>query len=149
MTGCRPSSLQRRLKVHCKHIELQSWRLRSLNGKLLKRTLLALPFPVDVVLVLDHERLYNDLQRDLPSTTHIVPLPKSGGVGLTLYVYMLHVHKLGISSRDYAVLPFNFKIGSHCWDWVHMRDSGIYANSLLPWKAHSSHGKHTLHVRIA
>ena len=35
---------------------------------------------VDVVLVLDHERLYNDLQRDLPPTTHIVPLPKSGGV---------------------------------------------------------------------
>jgi len=69
---------------------------------------------VDVVLVLDHERLYNDLQRDLPSTTHIVPLPKSGGVGLTLYVYMLHVHKLGISSQDYAVLLFNFKIGSHC-----------------------------------
>ena len=35
---------------------------------------------VDVVLVLDHERLYNDLQKDLPSATHVVPLPKSGGV---------------------------------------------------------------------
>ena len=35
---------------------------------------------VDVVLVLDHERLYHDLQRDLPSKTEIVPLPKSGGV---------------------------------------------------------------------
>lgn len=35
---------------------------------------------MDVVLVLDHERLYLDLQRDLPSTTNIVPLPKSGGV---------------------------------------------------------------------
>lgn len=35
---------------------------------------------VDVVLVLDHERLYLDLQRDLASTTDIVPLPKSGGV---------------------------------------------------------------------
>lgn len=35
---------------------------------------------VDVVLVLDHERLYLDLQRDLPSSTDIVPLPKSGGV---------------------------------------------------------------------
>lgn len=38
------------------------------------------PCAVDVVLVLDHERLYLDLQRDLPSTTNIVPLPKSGGV---------------------------------------------------------------------
>ena len=35
---------------------------------------------VDVVLVLDHERLYLDLQRDLPKTTDVVPLPKSGGV---------------------------------------------------------------------
>ena len=35
---------------------------------------------VDVVLVLDHERLYHDLQRDLPNTTDVVPLPKSGGV---------------------------------------------------------------------
>ena len=35
---------------------------------------------VDVVLVIDNERLYNDFQRDLPKTTQIVPLPKSGGV---------------------------------------------------------------------
>ncbi len=41
---------------------------------------------VDVVLVMDHERLYNDLQRELPSSTHIVPLPKSGGVS-DLLVY--------------------------------------------------------------
>ena len=32
------------------------------------------------MLVLDHERLYIDLQKDLPSSTSIVPLPKSGGV---------------------------------------------------------------------
>ena len=35
---------------------------------------------VDVVFVLDHERLFHDLQRELPHTTQIVPLPKSGGV---------------------------------------------------------------------
>ena len=35
---------------------------------------------VDVVFVLDHERLFHDLQRELPQTTQIVPLPKSGGV---------------------------------------------------------------------
>ena len=38
--------------------------------------------PVDVVLVLDHERLTLDLQRDLPKTTEIVPLPKSAGVSV-------------------------------------------------------------------
>jgi polyribonucleotide 5'-hydroxyl-kinase len=41
---------------------------------------IAQAFAVDVVLVLDHERLFLDLQRDLPPTTDIVPLPKSGGV---------------------------------------------------------------------
>ena len=35
---------------------------------------------VDVVLVLDHERLYNDLQKDLPGSVEVVPLSKSGGV---------------------------------------------------------------------
>lgn len=34
---------------------------------------------VDVVFVLDHERLFHDLQRELPESTQIVPLPKSGG----------------------------------------------------------------------
>jgi polyribonucleotide 5'-hydroxyl-kinase len=37
-------------------------------------------FEVDVVVVLDHERLYNELQRDLPSFVRIVHQPKSGGV---------------------------------------------------------------------
>ena len=35
---------------------------------------------VDVVFVLDHERLFHDLQRQLPQSTQIVPLRKSGGV---------------------------------------------------------------------
>ncbi|XP_039275624.1 protein CLP1 homolog [Nilaparvata lugens] len=37
-------------------------------------------FEVDVVLVLDQERLYNELVRDLPSFVRVVLLPKSGGV---------------------------------------------------------------------
>lgn len=37
-------------------------------------------FQVDVVLVLDHERLYNELKRDLPHFVRVVLLPKSGGV---------------------------------------------------------------------
>ena len=42
---------------------------------------------VDVVFVLDHERLFHDLQRELPRSTQIVPLPKSGGVSY-MYMYM-------------------------------------------------------------
>ncbi|MBN3299408.1 CLP1 kinase, partial [Amia calva] len=37
-------------------------------------------FQVDVVLVLDQERLYNELKRDLPHFVKVVLLPKSGGV---------------------------------------------------------------------
>lgn len=37
-------------------------------------------FYVDVVVVLDHERLYIELLRDLPSCVKIVHQPKSGGV---------------------------------------------------------------------
>ncbi|CAG7838440.1 unnamed protein product [Allacma fusca] len=44
-------------------------------------THIAQAFEVDVVLVLDQERLYNDLSRDLPSFVKVVFLPKSGGVG--------------------------------------------------------------------
>ncbi|KAG2464268.1 CLP1 kinase, partial [Polypterus senegalus] len=37
-------------------------------------------FEVDVVIVLDQERLYNELKRDLPFFVRTVLLPKSGGV---------------------------------------------------------------------
>ena len=37
-----------------------------------------------MVLVLDQERLYNDLSRDLPSFVKVVFLPKSGGVSITV-----------------------------------------------------------------
>ncbi|KAI1724521.1 mRNA cleavage and polyadenylation factor CLP1 p-loop domain-containing protein [Ditylenchus destructor] len=37
-------------------------------------------FMPDVVIVLDHERLYNDLQKDLSSDVKILHFPKSGGV---------------------------------------------------------------------
>ena len=35
---------------------------------------------VDVVIVLDNERLHSDLTRDLPKFVKVVLLPKSGGV---------------------------------------------------------------------
>ena len=37
-------------------------------------------FEVDIILVLDQERLYNQLKGDLPDFVKIVLLPKSGGV---------------------------------------------------------------------
>ena len=37
-------------------------------------------FEPDVVIVLDHERLYNELRHDLPSFVKVLHLPKSGGV---------------------------------------------------------------------
>ena len=37
-------------------------------------------FPVDVVIVLDQERLHSELVRDMPDFVKVVLLPKSGGV---------------------------------------------------------------------
>lgn len=41
---------------------------------------IAQAFEVDVIIVLDQERLYNDLVRDMPDFVNVVWLPKSGGV---------------------------------------------------------------------
>jgi hypothetical protein len=41
---------------------------------------IAQAFEVDVILVLDQERLYNELVRDMPNFVKTVFLPKSGGV---------------------------------------------------------------------
>lgn len=37
-------------------------------------------FKVDIILVLDQERLFNELVRDMPSFVKVALLPKSGGV---------------------------------------------------------------------
>ncbi|KAK3109122.1 hypothetical protein FSP39_023474 [Pinctada imbricata] len=37
-------------------------------------------FEVDVIIVLDQERLYNELKRDMPDFVKVILLPKSGGV---------------------------------------------------------------------
>lgn len=43
-------------------------------------THIAQAFEVDVIIVLDQERLYNELSRDMPQFVKVVFLPKSGGV---------------------------------------------------------------------
>ena len=40
----------------------------------------ATAFQVDLVIVLDQERLYNEMVRDLPASVKVVFQPKSGGV---------------------------------------------------------------------
>lgn len=46
----------------------------------------ATAFEVDVILVLDQERLYNELVRDMPTFVKVVFLPKSGGVSNIAYL---------------------------------------------------------------
>lgn len=43
-------------------------------------THVAQAFEVDIILVLDQERLYNELVRDMPTFVKVVFLPKNGGV---------------------------------------------------------------------
>ena len=43
-------------------------------------THIAKAFEVDVIVVLDQERLYNDLTSDMPTFVKVIWLPKSGGV---------------------------------------------------------------------
>lgn len=52
--------------------------IKALGYKQLLYT--ATAFEVDVILVLDQERLYNELVRDVPNFIKVVLLPKSGGV---------------------------------------------------------------------
>ncbi|ESP00169.1 hypothetical protein LOTGIDRAFT_226039 [Lottia gigantea] len=52
--------------------------IRGAGYELIKNT--AGAFEVDLVMVIDQERLFNELKRDLPHFVHVVLLPKSGGV---------------------------------------------------------------------
>lgn len=42
-------------------------------------------FEVGAIFVLDQERLYNELLRDIPKFVQVVYLPKSGGVSLNAH----------------------------------------------------------------
>lgn len=48
-------------------------------------THVAQAFEVDIILVLDQERLYNELVRDMPTFVKVVFLPKNGGVSYWLF----------------------------------------------------------------
>jgi polyribonucleotide 5'-hydroxyl-kinase len=51
-------------------------------------THVAQAFEVDIILVLDQERLYNELVRDMPTFVKVVFLPKNGGVSCPVFFYM-------------------------------------------------------------
>ncbi|PIO76356.1 Pre-mRNA cleavage complex II protein Clp1 [Teladorsagia circumcincta] len=72
-------------------------------------------FEVDVVVVLDHERLYNELQRDLPTFVKILHQPKSGGVEtrsrqsrLAARSASIHRYFYGVHSNPY--FPFTYEM---------------------------------------
>ncbi|VBB28961.1 unnamed protein product [Acanthocheilonema viteae] len=72
-------------------------------------------FEVDVVIVLDHERLYNELQRDLPSFVKILHQPKSGGVEnrskeVRISSRNAAVHKYFYGTRSMPLYPHTFEL---------------------------------------
>ncbi|EJW80473.1 hypothetical protein WUBG_08617 [Wuchereria bancrofti] len=72
-------------------------------------------FEVDVVIVLDHERLYNELQRDLPSFVKILHQPKSGGVEnrskeVRISSRNAFVHKYFYGTRAMPLYPHTFEL---------------------------------------
>ena len=46
---------------------------------------------VDVIIVLDQERLYNELKRDIPDFVKVIMLPKSGGVSFKLETLIMYL----------------------------------------------------------
>lgn len=60
-------------------------------------------FEVDAILVLDQERLYNELVRDMPPFVKVVFLPKSGGV-------VARSQQLRIEARDQRVREYFYGI---------------------------------------
>ena len=52
-------------------------------------------FKVDFIIVLDQERLYNELVRDMPDFVKVLFQPKSGGVRIFFYHYLQTYGKLG------------------------------------------------------
>ena len=58
-------------------------------------THVAQAFEVDVIIVLDQERLYNELVRDIPFIK-VVFLPKSGGVSIYFCLFQYKMFKYSL-----------------------------------------------------
>ena len=71
-------------------------------------------FEVDVIIVLDQERLYNELVRDMPEFVKVVHHPKSGGVvgrsqkrRMQIREKKIHEYFYG---HDGALFPHTFQV---------------------------------------
>ena len=49
-------------------------------------------FEVDIIIVLDQERLFTELVRDMPEFVKIIQLQKSGGVSIVRRMQLLSSH---------------------------------------------------------
>uniref|UniRef100_A0A0N5A978 Protein CLP1 homolog n=1 Tax=Syphacia muris TaxID=451379 RepID=A0A0N5A978_9BILA len=75
----------------------------------------ATSFEVSVVVVLDHERLFNELQRDLPTFVKVLHQPKSGGVEnrsreMRIAARNAFVHKYFYGTRAFPLYPYTFDV---------------------------------------
>ena len=76
---------------------LSSFHVDVQNGQCLFLTIFCRT--VDVIIVLDQERLYSELVRDMPSFVKVVLQPKSGGVSYKRYGLYLCCGHFGIKAR--------------------------------------------------
>ncbi|KAL7070019.1 hypothetical protein ACQ4LE_011159 [Meloidogyne hapla] len=72
-------------------------------------------FEPDVVIVLDHERLYIELQQDLPSYLKILHLPKSGGVEsrppeMRIAYRRKAIHRYFYGTKSSPFFPHSFEL---------------------------------------
>lgn len=72
-------------------------------------------FEVDVVVVLDHERLYSDLGKELPEFVRLTHVPKSGGVEqrssqVRTFARKMNIHRYFYGTRSNTLFPFNYDI---------------------------------------
>ena len=75
---------------------------------------------VDVLLVLDQERLHSQLKRDMPDFVKVVLLPKSGGVSCTVMKLTVCVQAM------YRILKMWFKhmmVLNLLFMWTHTTDN--------------------------
>ncbi|EFX63542.1 hypothetical protein DAPPUDRAFT_119123 [Daphnia pulex] len=77
----RPADVEEGFSQVCPLIYHYGYKEPGMNGQGYQMLIhAAKAFEVDLIIVLDQERLYNELVRDLPETVKVVFQPKSGGM---------------------------------------------------------------------
>lgn len=119
-------------------------------------------FEVDIIIVIDQERLYNELKRDMPKFVKIVQLQKSGGVGLSSILVAFPCHRpqslwtcwqvvergrdTRINARDARVRSYFYgqkgQLSPHCF-YVNFGDVKIFK---IGGKILCTHISHLIHA---